>query len=287
MKKKHKLSVVTINFNNCAGLKKTIESVVSQTNRSFEYVVIDGSSTDGSVDLLHEFSGSIDFWESKPDKNEYDGMNKGIRNATGEYVMFLNSGDTFYSPGAVEQILSFDFNEGFVYADVCVDYQSRKVIKRYPDILTSWFLFSEMICHQVQLIRKDLFRKFGDYDDSIKIVADYDFMIKVLLKGKVKYKHLPVVLAIYQWGGKSTQPEAAKSIHDGKHSIQDKYFDRKILEVLRQFDREVYQQYISILNSRSYKVMRILTRFSFLNRIGNAIMNLILFVKRFFAGKST
>lgn len=282
MKKKYKISVITINFNNREGLKQTLSSVASQTNQNFEYIVIDGNSTDGSVDILREYTRRLDYWTSEQDKNEYDGMNKGIQRATGEYLIFLNSGDTFYSENSIAEILAHEFREDFLYADVCVDYQSRTEIKRYPDNLSAWFLFSDMICHQVQIISRRLFVKLGLYDDRIKIVADYDFMLRALIAGKANYKHIPVILATYAWGGKSSQPEAAKFIFEEKLKIQSKYFSQNVPESLRALDYEVYQNYLRILNSRSYRILRLITRFDFLNRIGNFFLDIVVRLKRLF-----
>ena len=86
-----KLSIITINYNNCDGLRKTIESVIAQTTRDFEYIVIDGGSTDGSVDVIKEYADYIDYWVSEPDKGIYNAMNKGTRAAHGDFLLFLNS----------------------------------------------------------------------------------------------------------------------------------------------------------------------------------------------------
>ena len=92
-----KYSIITVNFNNKEGLLKTIESVIHQTFRDFEFIIIDGGSTDGSVDVLKEYSSQINYWVSEPDGGIYQGMNKGLRQAKGDYVNFMNSGDCFYS----------------------------------------------------------------------------------------------------------------------------------------------------------------------------------------------
>ena len=100
-----KLSVITINYNNRDGLRKTIESVVNQTCRDFEYIIIDGGSTDGSVDVIKQYADRIDYWVSEPDKGIYHAMNKGIAVAHGEYLNFMNSGDCFYESTVVENVL--------------------------------------------------------------------------------------------------------------------------------------------------------------------------------------
>ena len=107
-----KYSIITINLNNSAGLRKTIESVVNQTFQDFEYIIIDGGSTDGSVDIIKEYSSRIDYWVSEPDRGIYNAMNKGIVQAHGDYINFMNSGDCFSKNTILEEIyadLSFDF----------------------------------------------------------------------------------------------------------------------------------------------------------------------------------
>ena len=99
-----KLSVITINFNNRDGLRKTIESVVKQTYKDFEYIIIDGGSTDGSVDVIKEYADKIDYWVSEPDKGIYNAMNKGIDVAKGEYCIFMNSGDVFFSNDVYNEV---------------------------------------------------------------------------------------------------------------------------------------------------------------------------------------
>ena len=92
-----KYSIITVNFNNKEGLRKTIESVIHQTFHDFEFIVIDGGSTDGSADVLKEYHTQIDYWVSEPDGGIYQGMNKGIKKATGDYLNFMNSGDCFFA----------------------------------------------------------------------------------------------------------------------------------------------------------------------------------------------
>ena len=109
-----KYSIITVNFNNKEGLRKTIESVIHQTFRDFEFIIIDGGSTDGSVDVLREYDSQINFWVSEPDGGIYQGMNKGIKKATGEYLNFMNSGDCFYSTDILEKVSNYHSNADFI-----------------------------------------------------------------------------------------------------------------------------------------------------------------------------
>ena len=109
-----KYSIITVNYNNKEGLRKTIESVIHQTFRDFEFIVIDGGSIDGSVDVLKEYDSQIDFWVSEPDGGIYQGMNKGIKKATGEYLNFMNSGDCFYSSDVLEKVTGYQYDTDFI-----------------------------------------------------------------------------------------------------------------------------------------------------------------------------
>ena len=110
-----KLSIITINLNNAAGLRKTIESVVNQTFTDYEYLIIDGGSTDGSVEVIKEFADKITYWVSEPDKGIYNAMNKGILKARGEYLQFLNSGDWLVDNEVLFRVFSLNHFEDILY----------------------------------------------------------------------------------------------------------------------------------------------------------------------------
>ena len=109
-----KYSIITVNFNNKEGLRKTIESVIRQSFRDFEYIVIDGGSTDGSADILKEYDAQIDYWVSEPDKGIYNAMNKGIVQAKGEYLNFMNSGDYFYDNQVLQHVADYGYDTDFI-----------------------------------------------------------------------------------------------------------------------------------------------------------------------------
>lgn len=101
-----KLSIITINYNNRDGLQHTIESVINQTSHEFEYIIIDGGSTDGSVDIIKQYTNQIDYWVSEPDRGIYHAMNKGIDIAKGEYCIFMNSGDLFHNTSSIKDSIN-------------------------------------------------------------------------------------------------------------------------------------------------------------------------------------
>ena len=121
------LSIITVNFNNKKGLIQTIETVVNQECKDFEWIIVDGGSTDGSVEVIQDHIKHVDFWVSELDQGVYDAMNKGIKVATGDYILFLNSGDYFYTNEATKIINSLESNTDFIIYDYIKKYQKNEV----------------------------------------------------------------------------------------------------------------------------------------------------------------
>ncbi|MBT8324244.1 MAG: glycosyltransferase, partial [Winogradskyella sp.] len=131
-----KLSIITVNFNNAEGLKKTVDSVTAQTWKDFEYIIIDGSSTDGSTEVIKANKNIIDRWVSEPDEGVYQAMNKGISMANGEYLLFLNSGDHFYKDDVLEKFHKELKEQDLIYFNLNVVEGKKDFIKEYPEKLS-------------------------------------------------------------------------------------------------------------------------------------------------------
>lgn len=190
-----KYSIITVNYNNCKGLQRTIDSVLEQTYHNREFIVIDGGSTDGSKELLEKYNNKIDYWVSEPDKGIYNGMNKGILRAHGEFVNFMNSGDTFYDKLTLDRISKIMGNEDIL---VGCDYHEDSVtgksaITVLPIRVSFATFFVQTFPHQGSFIRKLLFDN-SLYDESLEIVADWKFYLdKVAYKGcSVKLVNIPI-----------------------------------------------------------------------------------------------
>ena len=199
------LTIVTINFNNSNGLKKTIQSVVDQTSTSFEFVVIDGASTDSSVSVIKQFADRIDFWTSESDFGIYDAMNKGIRKSNGNYVCFLNSGDYFASSESVNIIVSMiiSTNSDLIYCDTnIVNTDGTTLFTRVHGVVDNITLLQAMINHQSLFVKRNLFDKYGLFDLSFKIKADHDWLIRIA-RSKPRVTYLPKILVCYEEGGLS------------------------------------------------------------------------------------
>lgn len=191
-----KLSIITINFNNAPGLRKTIESVVSQKSHDFEYIVIDGGSTDGSVEVIKENSDKITFWVSEPDNGIYQAMNKGIRLAKGEYCQFLNSGDWLAAPDVIEKMLTTLPDCSIYYGNMLKQMPNGKTLRDTcgKGKLSMSTFYRGTLNHSSALIKRSLFDKYGLYDESLKIVSDWKWYLIVigLNNESVKYDNIDV-----------------------------------------------------------------------------------------------
>ncbi|WP_198174942.1 glycosyltransferase family 2 protein [Spirosoma arboris] len=201
-----KLSIITINYNNAQGLRKTIESVVSQENPDYEYIVIDGNSTDDSVVVIEQYADQITYWASESNRGIYGNMNQGIQEATGEYCLFLNSGD-WLVPGALNRILPLCKNFDIFYCNTYLSYTiTRTKELRYPKELTLFSFYKRNINHQSTLIKTSLFDTYGLYNEKNRVHSDYEFWIKAIIMGNCSCKHLDDFLAYYDMNGISSKP---------------------------------------------------------------------------------
>jgi glycosyltransferase involved in cell wall biosynthesis len=208
--KKMNLSIVTINFNNSSGLKKTIESVAAQSFKEIEYLIIDGASTDDSTNIINEYANIISFFISEKDNGIYDAMNKGIANAKGDFLLFLNSGDCLCAGDILEKCLVLmQKNAGadIYYGDIFVVNNKdnpETVHWTHPAKIDLQFLKVETLSHQASFIRSSLFKEFGFYPETYRIASDYWLWLKSLLNNKT-FKYLNIPIAEYDFSGVSSQ----------------------------------------------------------------------------------
>jgi glycosyltransferase involved in cell wall biosynthesis len=195
------ISIITINYNNKPGLIRTIESVINQQFSDYEFIIIDGLSTDGSKDVIEQNQNRLAYWVSEKDRGVYDAMNKGIKAATGKYLFFLNSGDCFVDKNVLSNVAKkmSDTNYDIVYGNAVY---SNNIIK-YKDQLSLYYVLNMGMCHQVQFIKKDLFEKYGYYNTSYKITADHCQLMLFLAKYNATYFHVNTVIADIEPGGMS------------------------------------------------------------------------------------
>ncbi len=233
-----KLSIVTINYNNLSGLKKTIGNVLQQSFKDYEWIVVDGGSTDGSRELIGQHQDRFAFWCSEPDKGIYNAINKGLAHATGDYVQFLNSGDWLYENTTLEKVFAqIDGRYDICYGDIIHVNDGGKTKKiTYPDELGFLFFPYNNICHQATFYRRSLFDN-NPYDESFSIVSDWAMNLKLLFEGRT-FKHLDLFVVYYDNQGRS-------SASDHKHHIErtaafDKYVPQQIKIDLAHYEQNYH-----------------------------------------------
>ncbi|WP_113661845.1 glycosyltransferase family 2 protein [Pedobacter nanyangensis] len=203
------LTIITINLNNAKGLEATIASVAAQKNAQFEYLVIDGGSTDQSVPLIHRYQKHISAFISEKDHGVYHAMNKGISLAKGKFILFLNSGDTLNHHLVISQLLGsleIDSNKDIYYSSVLfVDEEQEKAYTYgYPKQLNVDYFLHAGLCHQCTVIRKQLFDEIGRYEENYRLVSDWSFFLKAIKKN-YHFQHIDqLILSNYVLNGLST-----------------------------------------------------------------------------------
>lgn len=226
-----KLSIVTINYNNAEGLRKTLASVASQTYKHIEHIIVDGGSTDGSADIIREYENTIKRsvtinqstiqvkWVSEKDNGIYHAMNKGIRKASGAYIQILNSGDILAAPDvtvrmikAIEEVeypailygnMIRDFGNGKTNRDTCLgesrvkngEQRAQKVEWTMDDFIKG------TVNHDPTYIRADLYKEYGLYDENLKIVSDWKWFVKAVVFGGEKLYYVPIDVTIFDTTG--------------------------------------------------------------------------------------
>lgn len=199
-----KLSIITINYNNDIGLEKTLKSIHSQSYSGFEHVLIDGGSTDDSVDIIKSYQDKITYWVSEKDKGIYDAMNKGVLKANNEYVLFLNSGDEFVSSEALSRAMPFVFEKDLISFKInYVGETSIKVVTP-PKEMTFSYMYEKTLPNPSTFINKKMYNQVGFYDCSLKIASDWKFFVLALFKFNCSYKRGDVLLVNFYLDGISS-----------------------------------------------------------------------------------
>lgn len=212
-----KLSIITINYNNAAGLKKTLDSVALQTCTDFEHIIVDGASTDKSVEIIRKYENTLASrlsslasrltWLSEPDTGIYNAMNKGVRLAQGEYTLMLNSGDYLVNEHVIGKVLPLldgtDIIQGNIIEDVGEDiYRNRGFGKsdiNFFDVMKGNFLHQASFCHIT------LFDRYGMFDESYRIIGDTKFFMNCLAHGNALFKYVDIDIANYDLNGISAE----------------------------------------------------------------------------------
>jgi glycosyltransferase involved in cell wall biosynthesis len=240
-----KLSIITINYNNLAGLKKTMSSVVNQAWKEFEYVVIDGGSTDGSAAYIESQSDTVDYWISERDKGIYNAMNKGIAQASGEYLLFLNSGDHLYSDIVLKNCHKFLVEKDLVYFNLNFVDKTNSRISKYPEILSFSHFIHGSLPHPATFVKKQLFQIVGLYDEEFEIVSDWKFFILALFKYNCTYYKVDETLSTFYLDGISSTCDFSEE----RNKVLKEYFSGFIC------DYEEFVVVSPLMKTNRYKML--------------------------------
>ena len=235
-----KVTVVTAVLNDAGHIEQTILSVISQTDIEIEYIIVDGGSKDGTLELIGKYKDKISLLISEPDRGVYDAMNKGIKYSTGDFVYFLNSGDVLLNPSILSKIKFEDVNvrNTIIYGNVIVAYGNIEALEKPRPFFKSKMKFKGIgICHQSMFFPGELIRN-EKYDLSYNIAADYDLAYRLWRKGTL-FLYKDITIAKYDWGkGISSNPyklldvyrENARVCHQQLNPL---YWAKMVLEYIR------------------------------------------------------
>lgn len=250
-----KLSIITINFNNLEGLRRTYESVVCQTCKEFEWIVIDGGSTDGSRDFIESNQDKFSFWCSEPDRGIYNAMNKGIAHATGEYLQFLNSGDNLHDKDVIKEFYELTNVEDIVAGDIALDGLMEQILCSPDDSELDFdYMRFSTVRHSAAFIKRSLFEAYGGYDESFRIVSDWKFFLEVLIKYNCSYSHWHRVVSDFNTEGISERPETNELHKKERQRVFDEFLPRYYMTLVKrdQRIRELDTPLLTIIKKKLY-----------------------------------
>ena len=226
------ISIITINRNNDIGLENTIKSVINQSYYDYEFIIIDGESTDNSLAILKKYSTNINYWVSERDTGIYNAMNKGIKKSSGDYCIFMNSGDCFVNNEVLDKVVNLGLK-----SDIICTYKSD------PKKEFSFFDLYLGLPHQSMLFKRELFNLIGGYDESKKIISDWKFYILAIIKYNKSIKFYDFIMYVGQGGG----------ITNSNSSLVQKERDEFLMEFFPYF-YEDYKELAAYKRSRIIKI---------------------------------
>lgn len=240
------LSIITINRNNEVGLRKTMRSVLSQNWVDFEYIIIDGASTDKSVDVIQEeinkasksLAAKIQFC-SETDTGVFNAMNKGIAKAQGDYLLFLNSGDFLIDNHVLSAVFNEDHNADILSCKCRVTKNSQLIFITTPPInYTFGFFYSNSLAHQATFIKESLFDEYGYYREELKFMGDWEFFLRTIILGNATTKNMDIIVSDYNVDGISSIDENQEAITKEKQMVYQQSVLRNFLADYKFFESQ-------------------------------------------------
>lgn len=224
-----KISIITVCLNAEDTIENTFLSVINQTYKNIELIVIDGASKDRTIEIISKYTQKISHFISEPDKGIYDAMNKGILLATGDFIIFMNANDEFFDNFVLEKVvktLTENPEVKFLFGDVQCTSKDNEICKlrTFEHIKNNYSLMLDNLCHQSIFYHRSLFEKFGIFSLEYPICADWEFNIRCLVKEKSPALYLNLPLAKVNLDGISSQYSSVKDIKNERQAILSKYY---------------------------------------------------------------
>lgn len=198
-----KISIITVNYNDASGLAGTIRSVIDQKDADYEYIIIDGGSTDGSVEIIEKYADKVDYWVSESDHGIYHAMNKGVAQAHGDYCLFLNSGDSFCNDNVLNHIMGFGNDDDIIVGKVVSKNIKKQLFLPPSRDISMYYLYSGTVPHQGAFIKTDLLKR-KPYDENMKIVSDWKFFLEAIILDNCSVRYVDEYIAEFDTTGVST-----------------------------------------------------------------------------------
>ena len=262
-----KLSIITINYNNKEGLQRTIDSVIGQTWHDFEWIIIDGGSKDGSKELIEQYQQYFAYWCSEPDKGVYNAMNKGIKHAQGEYLLFLNSGDTLYDEHVLQNVDDLHSDADIISGQV-ERMDNHQLLRKYDKSILMQ-LYNDTLNHQGTFIKRALFDSLK-YDETLKIVSDWKFWVEAIIIRGATIKIIQIIVAKQDMFGVSTDMNLMVQERQEGLNMFFPVLCQKELKEYQRMRTSIYNVYGNLLYEKSH----------FLYSIGYRILRLLAFFCR-------
>lgn len=215
-------SIITICLNEAHGMEQTCESIIQQKYSNYEWIVVDGASTDSTLDILDRYHERITTLVTEADDGIYDAMNKGIELSRGKYLVFMNGGDRFSSSEVLDWVAQAP-QADLIYGQLELNEPGGELLSP-PEKIRCDYLIKHMIHHQAAFFHRSLFGCFGLYDTSYRIAADYEFFSRILLKGEISHHYIAKPIAIFDYGGISRNQNYRQLRKRENHRIRAKYF---------------------------------------------------------------
>lgn len=202
------ITIITVVYNNVNQIEKTIQSVLNQRNANYEYIVIDGGSKDGTIDIISKYQHSIAYFVSEKDSGIYEAMNKGWRKASGDYCLFLNSGDFFFNDNVLHDVQPYleKKNADILYGSLYAFDEKQNWITEFPENISLYFLLNNFLPHPATFFRTEIIKKNNGYNEKYKIIADWIFYIQAFLSG-MHFLRMPITITAFYMKGLSANGE--------------------------------------------------------------------------------